>query len=63
MTMPPATAASEMMNAVTAIWGKAAAGPKKDAALWHYWAADKALINRDDARCIRELTMVTRILG
>ncbi len=55
MTPTPTTATSDKMIAVKAAWDKAAAGPKKDAALKHYQAAEKAVTARNDAEAIKEL--------
>jgi hypothetical protein len=46
---------SERMKTVKAAWDKAPAGAKKDAAHTHYVAAGKAMGDKKDADCIREL--------
>lgn len=40
---PAATSGDDMVKTVKAAWDKAPAGPKKDAALKHYQAAEAAL--------------------
>lgn len=63
MTMNTASSTSDKMKTVKAAWDKAAAGPKKDAALKHYQAAEKAQTAKDDATCIKELDAATRALA
>lgn len=46
--------AAEKMKSVKAAWDKAPAGPKKDAALKHYQAAEKAQTAKNDAETIKE---------
>jgi hypothetical protein len=46
---------SARMSAVKMAWDAAPDGPKKDAALTHYQAAQKAHTARNDAECHREL--------
>jgi hypothetical protein len=60
VTAPPASA--EKMKTVKAAWDKAPAGPKKDAALKHYQAAEKAHTAKDEAGCIKELDAATAAL-
>ncbi len=48
---PAATSGAEMMKTVKAAWDKAAAGPKKDAALKHYQAAEVALKAHNEEGC------------
>jgi len=43
------------MTSVKSAWDAAPAGPKKDAALTHFQAAEKAQTAKNDAECIREL--------
>jgi len=43
------------MTAVKSAWDAAPAGPKKDAALTHFQAAQKAQTAKNDAECHREL--------
>jgi hypothetical protein len=52
----------EKMKSVKAVWDKAAAGPKKDAALKHYQAAEKAYAAKNDAECNRELDAAKQAL-
>ncbi|MCM2561276.1 hypothetical protein M8756_00510 [Lutimaribacter sp. EGI FJ00015] len=46
---------AEQMKSVKANWDKAPSGPKKDAALKHYQAAEKAHKANDDAETNKEL--------
>lgn len=59
----PLPSAAEKMKTVKATWDKASAGPKKDAALKHYKAAEKAQTAKDDALCIRELDAAVHALA
>jgi hypothetical protein len=52
---PAATSGAEMMKTVKAECDKAPAGPKKDAALKHYQAAEAALKAHNEAGCISAL--------
>jgi hypothetical protein len=53
------SAATEQMKTVKAAWDKAPSGPKKDASLKHYQAAEKARSANNDAECIKELNAAT----
>jgi hypothetical protein len=53
----------EKMKSVKAVWDKATAGPKKDAALKHYQAAEKAHTAKNDAECNRELDAAEHALA
>jgi hypothetical protein len=56
--MDPRTSTSttdEKMKTVKSAWDAAPAGPKKDAALKHYQAAQRAQSAKNDAECTREL--------
>jgi hypothetical protein len=57
----PTTA--KKMKSVKAVWDKALAGPKKDAALKHYQAAEKAQTAKNDAECNREPDAATHALA
>jgi hypothetical protein len=57
------TSASEKMKTVKAAWDKAPAGPKKDASLKHYQAAEKAISAKNNAECIKELNAATHALS
>lgn len=59
----PLPTASEKMKTVKAAWDKASAGPKKDAALKHYQAAEKAQTAKNDSECIRELDAAVHALA
>jgi hypothetical protein len=70
MTPTPSTtpqtktsAAADKMKTVKAAWDKAPSGPKKDAALKHYQAAEKAHTAKNDADCIKELDAATHALA
>lgn len=52
---PAVTSGAEMMKTVKAAWDKAPAGPKKDAALKHYQAAEAALKAHNEQGCIAAL--------
>lgn len=56
----PSTA--DKMKTVKTAWDAAPAGTKKDAALKHYQAAEKAHTAHDDATAIRELDAATHAL-
>jgi len=58
----PMTDTNEKMKSVKAVWDKAAAGPKKDAALKHYQAAEKAHTAKNDAEANRELDAAKQAL-
>jgi hypothetical protein len=57
------TAANEQMKTVKAAWDKAPAGPKKDASLKHYQAAEKAQTAKNDVECIKELNAAKSALN
>ena len=59
----PLPSAAEKMKTVKAAWDKAPSGPKKDAALKHYQAAEKAQTGKNDAECIRELDAAVHALA
>jgi hypothetical protein len=54
---------ADKMKSVKAAWDKAPAGPKKEAALKHYQAAQKAQNAKNDSECIRELDAATHALA
>ncbi len=49
------TSTQDQMKTVKAAWDKAPAGPKKDAALKHYQAAEKSQAANNDAECLKSL--------
>jgi hypothetical protein len=55
MDPKPTNTTAEKMTIVKSAWDSAPAGPKKDAALKHYQAAQKAKSAKNDAECNREL--------
>ncbi len=57
-----ATATAAKMQSVKAAWDKAPAGAKKDAALKHYQAAEKAGTAHDDAGVNKELDAAAHAL-
>lgn len=54
---------TEHMKSVKEAWDKAPAGPKKDAALTHYRAAEKALTAQRDTDCLKALEAATSALA
>ena len=52
-----------MMKTVKAAWGKAPAGPRKDAALKHYQAAEAALKAHDEEGCVAALKQAQAALN
>jgi hypothetical protein len=58
-----ATTTADKMKSVKAAWDAAPAGPKKDAALKHFRAAEKAEAAHDDAECNRELDAARKALA
>jgi hypothetical protein len=46
--------AAEKLKNVKMAWDKAPSGPKKDAALKHYQAAEKAHTAKNEAECMTE---------
>lgn len=59
----PNGATAEKMKTVKSAWDAAPAGPKKDASLKHYQAAEKAQTAKKDAECIRELDAAKQALA
>lgn len=53
----------DKMKSVKANWDKAPDGPKKDAALKHYQAAEKAHMAKNDAETNKELDAATHALA
>jgi hypothetical protein len=60
---PEQTKTAEKMKSVKAAWDKAPSGPKKDAALKHYQAAEKAHAAKNDAETNREFDKATERLS
>ncbi|MFV1844058.1 MULTISPECIES: hypothetical protein [unclassified Phaeobacter] len=60
---PEQTKTAENMTSVKAAWDKAPAGPKKDAALKHYQAAEKAHTAKNDAETNKELDAAKHALA
>lgn len=58
----PAPNTVEEMKFVKAAWDKAPSGPKKESALKHYQAAQKAQKAKNDIECNRELDAAKRAL-
>lgn len=54
---------AEKMKTVKAAWDKAPSGAKKDAALKHYQAAEKAHTAQNDAETNKELDAATHALA
>ncbi|WP_101069191.1 hypothetical protein [Roseovarius salinarum] len=61
--IPEQNKTDEKMTSVKAAWNKAPAGPKKDAALKHYKAAETAHTAKDDALTNKELDAATAKLS
>jgi hypothetical protein len=59
---PVQNTTAEKMTTVKAAWDKAPSGPKKDAALKHYQAAEKAHTAKNDAETNKELDAAARAL-
>lgn len=59
----PANGTADKMKTVKAAWDKAPAGPKKEAALKHYQAAEKAQTAKNDSECNRELDAAQQALA
>lgn len=60
---PEINMTADKMKSVKAIWDKAPDGPKKDAALTHYQAAEKAHSAKNDAETNKELDAATHALA
>lgn len=60
---PETKKTGERMTSVKATWDKAPAGPKKDIALKHYQAAEKALMAKNEAQANKELDAATKALA
>ncbi len=60
---PEQNKTAEKMTSVKAAWDKAPAGPKKDAALKHYEAAEKANTAKNDAKANKELNAASEKLS
>lgn len=59
----PMTNTADKMKSVKAAWDKAPAGAKKDTALKHYQAAEKAHTAKNDTEAHRELDAATSALA
>ncbi|WP_019953277.1 hypothetical protein [Yoonia vestfoldensis] len=57
------TNVADKMKTVKVAWDKAPSGPKKDAALKHYQAAEKAHTAKNDADTHKELDAATHALA
>lgn len=60
--IPEQNETAEKMTSVKAAWDKAPSGPKKDAALKHYQAAEKANTAKNEAETNKELDAATHAL-
>jgi hypothetical protein len=60
---PEQNKTAEKMTSVKAAWDKAPTGPKKDAALKHYQAAEKANTAKNDAETNKELDAASHALA
>ena len=54
---------TEKMESVKAAWDKAPAGSKKDAALKHYQAAEKAVAAKNDDEAMKSLKAASHALA
>ena len=54
---------ADKMKSVKAAWDKSPAGPKKDAALRHYRAAEKAHMAKNDTETNKELDAASQALS
>jgi hypothetical protein len=59
----PAHSTADKMKSVKAAWDKAPTGPKKDAALKHYQAAEKAHTAHNDTETNKELDAAKHALA
>jgi len=59
----PVQTTAEKMTSIKAAWDKAPAGPKKDAALKHYQAAERAKTANHDGECNRKLDAAKHALA
>lgn len=57
------TSTQEQMKTVKAAWDKAPTGPKKDAALKHYQAAEKSHAANNEPDCVKSLDAATAALA
>ena len=57
------TNTADKMKTVKAAWDKAPAGPKKDAALTHYQAAEKSHTAKNDAETMKSLDAASAALA
>lgn len=62
MSMNNFVSTNDKMKSVKDAWDKAPAGPKKDTALTHYKAAEKARTEHQDAECLKCLDAATAAL-
>jgi hypothetical protein len=60
---PEQTKTADKMKSVKATWDKAPSGPKKDAALKHYRAAETAHTAKNDTETNKELDAATHALA
>jgi len=61
--MNKSTSAADKMKSVKAAWDKAPAGPKKDAALKHYQAAEKSNTAKNETETTRHLDAAAHALA
>lgn len=61
--VPEISMTSQKMTYIKTAWDKAPVGPKKDAALRHYKAAEKAHTAKNDAETNRELDAAYKALA
>ena len=63
MTTKYFTSTRDRMSSVRAAWEKAPEGPKKDAALVHFRAAEASLSAHNDADCLKFLSAACHALA
>lgn len=63
MTLNLYTSTRDKMKAVKSAWDMAPDGPKKEAALTHYKAAETAMADKNDPDCLKALDAATKALA
>lgn len=63
MSMDIQNSTIEKMKSVRVAWEKASPSPKRDAAMTHYQAAEKAQVAKNDADCLKALDAATKALA
>ncbi len=63
MITPYFKSIADKMKIVKDIWSEAPPGPKKDAAMVHFMAAEQARREKNDADCVRLLQAACQVLA